>query len=50
MKVPFLDLSAHHAAFRTELDGAFRDVVEAGAFAGGPFAMALMLCGFHCLH
>ena len=37
MKVPFLDLNAHHTPIREELDHAIRSVIDAGAFAGGPF-------------
>src|SRR5213592_2673931 len=37
MKVPFLDLKAHHAPFIEEFDGAIREVIESSAFAGGPF-------------
>jgi dTDP-4-amino-4,6-dideoxygalactose transaminase len=37
MKVPFLDLRAHHAPMIDEFDGAIREVIESGAFAGGPF-------------
>jgi len=37
MQVPFLDLKAHHAALRGEIDSAIRDVIDSGAFAGGPF-------------
>jgi dTDP-4-amino-4,6-dideoxygalactose transaminase len=37
MKVPFLDLSAHHQPIREQLDAAIRDVIDANAFAGGPF-------------
>ena len=37
MKVPFLDLKAHHESLRTELDSAIREVIDSGAFAGGPF-------------
>jgi dTDP-4-amino-4,6-dideoxygalactose transaminase len=37
MKVPFLDLTAHHAAMIDEFDGAIREVIESSAFAGGPF-------------
>src|SRR5438874_2030079 len=37
IRVPFLDLSSHHAALRSELDRAIREVVDSGAFAGGPF-------------
>lgn len=36
-RVPFLDLRAHHAPIRAELLAAFEAVLEAGAFAGGPF-------------
>src|SRR5213593_3014279 len=37
MKVPFLDLKAHHAPLIDEFDGAIREVIESNAFAGGPF-------------
>jgi dTDP-4-amino-4,6-dideoxygalactose transaminase len=37
MKVPFLDLQAHHAPLRAEIDYAIAQVIDAGAFAGGPF-------------
>jgi dTDP-4-amino-4,6-dideoxygalactose transaminase len=37
MKVPFLDLHAEHAAVRGELSGAIEEVIDAVAFAGGPF-------------
>ena len=37
MKVPYLDLKAHHAPHRREFAEAIDEVVEAGAFAGGPF-------------
>jgi dTDP-4-amino-4,6-dideoxygalactose transaminase len=37
MKVPFLDLHAHHQPIREQLDAAIRDVIDSGAFAGGPF-------------
>lgn len=37
MQVPFLDLKAHHAAIRGEIDSAIREVIDSGAFAGGPF-------------
>ncbi|MGO8697103.1 MAG: DegT/DnrJ/EryC1/StrS family aminotransferase [Limisphaerales bacterium] len=40
MKVPFLDLSAHHQPIREQLDAAIRDVIDANAFAGGPFVAA----------
>lgn len=37
MKVPFLDLQAHHAPLRAEFDQAIGEVIDRGAFAGGPF-------------
>jgi len=37
MKVPFLDLQAHHAPLRAEIDHAIAQVIDAGAFAGGPW-------------
>jgi dTDP-4-amino-4,6-dideoxygalactose transaminase len=37
MKVPFLDLHAHHAPMREQLDAAIAEVIDSGAFAGGPF-------------
>jgi dTDP-4-amino-4,6-dideoxygalactose transaminase len=37
MKVPFLDLKAHHAPFIDKFDRAIREVIESSAFAGGPF-------------
>ena len=37
MKVPFLDLKAHHAPLIDEFDRAIREVIESSAFAGGPF-------------
>jgi dTDP-4-amino-4,6-dideoxygalactose transaminase len=36
-KVPFLDLSAHHAPLRAEFDRVICEVIDSGAFAGGPF-------------
>jgi Predicted pyridoxal phosphate-dependent enzyme apparently involved in regulation of cell wall biogenesis len=36
-KVPFLDLKAHHAPLRSEFDRVISEVVDSGAFAGGPF-------------
>ncbi|MEO7725582.1 MAG: DegT/DnrJ/EryC1/StrS family aminotransferase [Chthoniobacterales bacterium] len=35
-KVPFLDLKAHHAPYREEFDEAIAEVIDSGAFAGGP--------------
>jgi dTDP-4-amino-4,6-dideoxygalactose transaminase len=40
MKVPFLDLKAHHGPIRDELNQAIGEVIDAGAFAGGPFVAA----------
>src|SRR5436305_8281188 len=37
MKVPFLDLKAHHAPLTEEFDRASREVIESSALAGGPF-------------
>jgi len=37
MHVPFLDLHEQNAPLMTELVGAFREVSERSAFAGGPF-------------
>src|SRR5204863_729768 len=37
MKVPFLDLKAHHATVIVMFDRAIREVMESSAFAGGPF-------------
>jgi len=37
IRVPFLDLNAHHAALRSEFDRAIGEVIDRGAFAGGPF-------------
>ena len=37
MKVPFLDLQAHHAPLREQLDAAISQVIDTCAFAGGPF-------------
>lgn len=36
-KVPFLDLKAHHDPIRDEVMTAINQVVDANAFAGGPF-------------
>jgi len=40
MKVPFLDLKAHHDPIRAQLDSAIGEVINANAFAGGPFVAA----------
>ena len=37
MRVPFLDLQAHHEALRSEIEVGIREVIDSGAFAGGPF-------------
>ena len=37
IRVPFLDLNAHHAPHRQEFDRAIAEVIDSGAFAGGPF-------------
>ena len=37
MSVPFLDLKAHHAPMREEIDLAIAKVIDQGAFAGGPY-------------
>jgi dTDP-4-amino-4,6-dideoxygalactose transaminase len=37
IRVPFLDLSAHHAPLREEFERAIGEVIDSGAFAGGPF-------------
>jgi dTDP-4-amino-4,6-dideoxygalactose transaminase len=37
MSVPFLDLNAHHAPMRDELERAIKEVIDSTAFAGGPF-------------
>ena len=40
MRVPFLDLRAHHAPLRVEIDQAIGEVIDAAAFAGGPYVAA----------
>lgn len=37
ISVPFLDIKAQNAPLRAVLDAAIKDVIDAGAFAGGPF-------------
>src|SRR5213596_1802586 len=37
MKVPFLDLKAHHAPLLEKFNRAIREVIESSAFAGGQF-------------
>ena len=40
MRIPFLDLGAHHRPIREQLDAAIAEVIDTGAFAGGPFVAA----------
>ena len=37
VKVPFLDLKAHHDPIRAEVMAAMNEVIDTNAFAGGPF-------------
>jgi dTDP-4-amino-4,6-dideoxygalactose transaminase len=37
MKVPFLDLHAHHQPIREQIDAAISKVIDSSAYAGGPF-------------
>ena len=37
MSVPFLDLNSHHRPLRDEFNRAISEVIDSGAFAGGPF-------------
>ena len=37
MRVPFLDLKAHHAPIQREIQEAIQEVIDGSAFAGGPF-------------
>ncbi len=37
IKVPFLDLNSQHAPLRREFSAAIEEVIDSGAFAGGPF-------------
>jgi dTDP-4-amino-4,6-dideoxygalactose transaminase len=37
MRVPFLDLKAHHEPLREEVLAAISEVIDTNAFAGGPF-------------
>jgi dTDP-4-amino-4,6-dideoxygalactose transaminase len=37
MKVPFLDLKAHHEPIREQLEAAISAVIDCNAYAGGPF-------------
>ncbi len=38
-KIPFLDLKAHHDPIRQEVMAAMNEVIDANAFAGGPFVV-----------
>jgi dTDP-4-amino-4,6-dideoxygalactose transaminase len=38
--IPLVDLKPLHAEIRSEIDDAIGDVIDAGAFAGGPFVAA----------
>ena len=40
MKVPYLDLHAHHAPLKAEILAAIAEVIDANAFAGGPYVAA----------
>jgi dTDP-4-amino-4,6-dideoxygalactose transaminase len=40
LNIPFLDLQAQHAPLRAELAQVISEVIECGAFAGGPFVEA----------
>ena len=35
MKVPFLDLAAHHAPLKEEINAAIQEIIESNAFTGG---------------
>ncbi len=37
MNIPYLDLGAHHAPLRSEISRVIGEVIDADAFAGGPF-------------
>jgi dTDP-4-amino-4,6-dideoxygalactose transaminase len=37
MRVPFLNLQAHHEPLQAELQAAIQEVIDSSAFAGGPF-------------
>jgi dTDP-4-amino-4,6-dideoxygalactose transaminase len=39
IQIPFLDLDSQHAPLRAEIDQAIRQVIDSGAFAGGPFVL-----------
>ena len=37
MQVPFIDLKAQYESIKEDIDAAIQKVLDAGAFAGGPF-------------
>jgi dTDP-4-amino-4,6-dideoxygalactose transaminase len=39
VRVPFLDLKSHHAPLLGEISAVIQEVIESGAFAGGPFVV-----------
>ncbi len=39
MNIPFLDLESQHAPIRGEVNLAIQEVIDTGAFAGGPFVV-----------
>lgn len=52
MKVPFLDINAQNAPLRREFSAAIEEVIDTGAFAGGPFVEKFeedfaRFCGCH---
>jgi len=52
MKVPFLDINAQNAPHRSEFSAAIEEVIDTGAFAGGPFVEQFeedfaKFCGCH---
>src|SRR6478672_3424571 len=52
MKVPFLDINAQNAPLRREFSAAIEQVIDTGAFAGGPFVEQFeedfaKFCGCH---
>ena len=53
MKVPFLDLKAHHEPLREQLLAAVTEVIDSSAFAGGPYVAAFeqdFAAYCHCQH
>lgn len=52
-RIPFIDLTAHHAPLRSELERAISEVIDQSAFAGGSFvekfeAEFAAYCGCKC--